>query len=37
MAAAFHPELTVDHRLHARFVELAHGVGRSHDHRTQEA
>jgi glutamine amidotransferase PdxT len=35
MAAAFHPELTADHRLHARFVEL---VGdRGHDHRAQEA
>jgi pyridoxal 5'-phosphate synthase pdxT subunit len=31
MAAAFHPELTPDHRLHARFVDLVH------DHRTQEA
>jgi pyridoxal 5'-phosphate synthase pdxT subunit len=31
MAAAFHPELTPDHRLHARFVELVN------DHRTQEA
>jgi 5'-phosphate synthase pdxT subunit len=31
MAAAFHPELTPDHRLHARFVEMVS------DHRTQEA
>jgi 5'-phosphate synthase pdxT subunit len=33
MAAAFHPELTEDHRLHARFVELI----ADHDHDTQEA
>jgi glutamine amidotransferase PdxT len=24
MAASFHPELTADGRLHARFVELIH-------------
>jgi pyridoxal 5'-phosphate synthase pdxT subunit len=35
MAAAFHPELTADHRLHARFVELVND--REHDHRAQEA
>jgi 5'-phosphate synthase pdxT subunit len=35
VAASFHPELTPDHRLHARFVELVDDH-RSH-HRTQEA
>jgi pyridoxal 5'-phosphate synthase pdxT subunit len=35
MAAVFHPELTADHRLHARFVELVDDRG--HDHRAQEA
>jgi len=34
MAAVFHPELTPDHRLHARFVDL---VVVGHDHKTQEA
>jgi pyridoxal 5'-phosphate synthase pdxT subunit len=34
MAAAFHPELTPDHRLHARFVDL---VNVGHDQNAQEA
>jgi pyridoxal 5'-phosphate synthase pdxT subunit len=34
MAAAFHPELTPDHRLHARFVDLVRDP--TLDHNTQE-
>jgi 5'-phosphate synthase pdxT subunit len=35
MAAAFHPELAPDHRLHARFVELVNDHRTQHDHRTE--